>query len=189
NAVASASYNADNQLTQFGSASLISDADGNVTSDGTHNYTWDARGHLASISGAVSASFQYDPFGRRVSRTVGAATTNFLYDGVNPVEELTGGVAAANLLTGFRLHEYFLRTDSSGPASFLTDALGSTIALTGPAGNTLAQYTYDPYGNMTMTGGSSNPYQFTGHENDGTGLYHFGRRYYDPVFARFLNEG
>src|SRR5208337_1751500 len=58
-----------------------------------------------------------------------------------------------------------------------------------PAGNTLAQYTYDPYGNMTMTGGSSNPYQFTGHENDGTGLYHFGRRYYDPVFARFLNEG
>jgi RHS repeat-associated protein len=188
-AVASASYNADNQLAQFGSASLSSDANGNVTSDGTHTYTWDARDQLVSIGGAVSASFQYDPFGRRVTKTVGTATTNFLYDGMNPIEELSGSAATANLLTGLRLHEYFQRTDSNGPASFLTDALGSTIALTGATGTTLAQYTYDPYGNMTMTGSSLNPYQFTGHENDGIGLYHYGRRYYDPLYARFLNEG
>ena len=37
-----------------------------------------------------------------------------LYDGVNPVQELSGGVATANLLTGC-LDQYFQRTDSRGP--------------------------------------------------------------------------
>jgi len=187
-AVASASYNANNQLTQFGSASLTYDANGNLTSDGTHTYTWDARNHLVSMSGSVSASFQYDPFGRRVSKTIGAATTNYLYDNVNPVQELVGGSPTANLLTGLGVDERFQRTDGSGAANFLTDALGSTIALYGQGGNTLAQYTYDPYGNTTATGSSLNPYQFTGRENDGTGLYYYRARYYSSALSRFISQ-
>jgi RHS repeat-associated protein len=186
--LASASYNADNQLTQFGAGNLTYDLNGNLTSDGTNIYTWDARNHLVSISGAISASFQYDPFDRRVSKTIGAATTQYLYDGANPVQELSGGSPTANLLTGLGADEYFQRTDANGPANFLTDALGSTIALTGPAGNTLAQYTYDPYGNTTVTGSSSNPYQYTRRENDGTGLYYYRERYYDPTKGRFISE-
>ena len=186
--LASAGYNASNQLVQFGSSALTYDANGNLTSDGTRTYTWDARNHLASISGAVSASFQYDPFGRRVGKTIGAATTNYLYDGVNPVQELSGGAPTANLLTGLHVDEFFQRTDTSGPANFLTDALGTTIALTGSTGGTLVQYYYDPYGEVTMTGSSSNPYQFTGRENDGTGLYYYRARYYDPSIGRFVSE-
>jgi RHS repeat-associated protein len=187
-ALPSASFNADNQLTQFGSSNLTYDANGNLTGDATNTYTWDARNHLVSISGAVSASFQYDPFGRRVSKTIGTAVTNYLYDGVNPVQELAGGAPKANLLTGLNVDEYFQRTDANGPANFLTDALGSTIALSGPGGNTLAQYTYGPYGKTTMTGSSSNPYQYTGRENDGTGLYYYRGRYYNPTFQRFISE-
>jgi RHS repeat-associated protein len=186
--LASASYNANNQLVQLGSASLTYDANGNLTSDGTHTYTWDARNHLVSISGAVSASFQYDPFGRRVTKAIGAATTNYLYDGVNPVQELSGGSPTANLLTGLHVDEYFQRTDASGPANFLTDALGSTIALTGATGNTLSSYTYDPFGSMTVSGSSSNPYQYTGREDDGTGVYYYRRRYYSPALQRFISE-
>jgi RHS repeat-associated protein len=70
----------------------------------------------------------------------------------------------------------------------LIDAPGSTIALTGPAGDTLAQFTYDPYGNTTITGSSANPYQHTGRENDGTALYYYRARYYDPNTGRFLSE-
>jgi RHS repeat-associated protein len=187
-ALANASFDADNQLTLFGSSTLAYDANGNLVNDGTRTYTWDARNHLVSISGAVSASFQYDPFGRRVSKTIGAMTTNYLYDGVNPVQELSGGAPTANLLTGLGVDEYFQRTDANGPANFLTDALRSTIVLTGAAGNTVAQYTYDPYGNTTMTGSSSNPYQYTGRENDGTGLYYYRARYYSPQLGRFISE-
>jgi RHS repeat-associated protein len=187
-ALAGADYNANTQLTQFGLSNLTYDANGNLTSDGTHTYTWDARNRLVSMSGAVSASFVYDAFGRRVSKTIGAATTNYLYDDVNPVQELSGGSPTANLLTGLGVDEYFQRTDSSGPANFLTDALGSTIALTGPTGNMLAQYTYDPYGNTTASGASTNPYQYTGRENDGTGLYYYRARYYDATLGRFISE-
>ncbi len=80
-AVSSTAYNAANQLTQWGTATLTYDANGNMLSSGTDGYTWDARNRLVStLSGA---SLQYDPFGRRVTKTIGGTTTNFLYDSVN----------------------------------------------------------------------------------------------------------
>ena len=51
-----------------------------------------------------------------------------------------------------------------------------------------SRYTYDPFGNTSMTGLSSNPYQYTGRENDGTGLYYYRARYYSPLLHRFLGE-
>jgi YD repeat-containing protein len=53
------------------SASLSYDNNGNLTSDGTNTYTWDARNHLTTISGATTASFTYDAFGRRASKSIG----------------------------------------------------------------------------------------------------------------------
>jgi len=64
-----------------------------MLSSGTDGYTWDARNQLVStLSGA---SFQYDTFGRRVSKTISGSTTNYLYDGVNLAQELSGGVPTA----------------------------------------------------------------------------------------------
>jgi len=34
----------------------------------------------------------------------------------------------------------------------------------------------------------TNPYQFTGRENDATGLYYFRARYYSPTFQRFIAQ-
>ena len=68
-ALSSATYNANNQLTQWGTANLTYDLNGNLTGDGVNNYSWDARNQLASITaasgGATIASFQYDALGRR----------------------------------------------------------------------------------------------------------------------------
>ena len=48
---------------------------------------------------------------------------------------------------------------------------------------------YDPFGMATVTGtGSTNSYQFTGREHDGTGLVYYRARYYSPVLQRFLSE-
>jgi RHS repeat-associated protein len=53
----------------------------------------------------------------------------------------------------------------------------------------VAQYAYEPFGNTTVTSGSStNPYEYTGRENDGTGLYYYRARYYSPSTMRFLSE-
>jgi RHS repeat-associated protein len=187
NAVGSAAYNADNQVTQFGPSNLTYDANGNLINDGMNSYTWNARNQLSSIHGAVTANFQYDAFGRRVSRTIGG-TTEYLYDGVNPVQELSGTTVTANLLTGLGVDQYFQRTDASGAADFLADALGSTIALNGLSGSLLGGYTYEPFGNVAISGTSTNPYQYTGRPNEGAGLYFYRARYYSATFQRFISE-
>lgn len=35
---------------------------------------------------------------------------------------------------------------------------------------------------------SSNPFQYTGRENDGTGVYYYRARYYSPTLQRFISE-
>src|ERR1700731_120515 len=118
------------------------------------------------------------------------ATTQFLYDGLNPVQEMNASnVATANLMTGLNIDEFFSRTDSSGARSFLMDILGSTLALTDSSGTIQTQYTYEPFGNVTISGvANGNSYQFTGRENDGTGLYFYRARYYSPTFQRFVRR-
>ena len=185
-AASTASYNLNNQLTQWKGASLTYDANGNLTGDGTNTYTWSARNQLVSISGVVSASFQYDPFGRRVSKTIGG-TTQYLYDGVNPVQEISGATASANLLTG-GVDEYFQRTDSAGARNFLTDALGSTLAVADSTGALQTQYTFEPFGNTSVTGASTtNSFAYTGRELDSTGLYYYRARYYSSSLSRFVS--
>jgi RHS repeat-associated protein len=107
---------------------------------------------------------------------------------VNVAQELSGGSVTANLLSG-GIDEVFTRTDSSGTANFLTDGLGSTLTVTNSSGSSLVQYAYEPFGNTTITSGSStNSYQYTGRENDGTGLYFYRARYYSPALQRFVSE-
>jgi RHS repeat-associated protein len=162
---------------------------GEFTTEGTNTYTWDARNHLSGITGAVAASFVYGPFGRRMSKTINGASTSFLYDGLNPVQELQAGAPSANMLTGLGIDEYFQRSDSSGASSLLTDALGSTLALADSSGAIQTSYIYEPFGNTTASGASStNPFQFTGRENDGTGLYFYRARYYSATFQRFVGQ-
>ena len=159
-AVSGDAFNADNATTTFHGAALSHDANGNLINDGANTYTWDARNHLSTINGGVSASFVYDPFGRRTEKVTGGTTTRFVYDGLNPVQELDGtnpGNPTTSLLTGLRIDEYFQRTDSNGAMAFLTDALGSTIGLTNSARSLATNYTYQPFGATTMGVGLPTP--------------------------------
>ena len=188
-ALSSATYDADNRLTQWGTTLLSYDANGNLTGDGINTYTWDPQNRLSAISGGVTASFAYDALGQRIIKTGSGTTTNFLYDGDQVVQELSGGTPAANLLTGLGMDDIFSRTDSAGPRYFLTDALGSTVALADANATLQTSYTYEPYGKTTASGtASTNPYQYTGRENDGTGLYYNWNRYYDPSTGRYVSS-
>ncbi len=190
-AVSTTSYDNANELTTWGSASLAYDNNGNLTGDGSNTYAWDTRNRLSGISGAASATYTYDPLGRRASRTIGGTTTKYLYDGLNPIQEQDGsGTAIAETLAGLGLDDYLQRADSAGARSILTDALGSTIALGDPSGTLTTSYTYEPYGTPTATGATAtNPFQFTGREFDpGTGLQYSRLRYYSPTYARFTAE-
>jgi RHS repeat-associated protein len=167
---------------------LTYDNNGNLTSDGINSYWWNARDQLVSISGpGLSATFQYDPFSRRVGKSINGLTTGFLYDGADVVQEQTGGTNA-NLLIG-GLDELFTRNDSTGAKTAIAGGLGNVIALTDSAGTLQTQYSYEPFGKTTTSGpASANTSKYIGRENDATGLYYNRARYYSPELQRFISE-
>lgn len=187
-ALEAATYNAANRQLTFGAQTLAYDLNGNLTSDNTSTYTWDVRNRLSVITGPGPASFVYDGTGRRLAKTIDGTTTNFLYDGLNPVQEQAGSTLR-NLLTGLGVDEFLTRDDGAGARGVLGDALGSTLALVDEAGAIQATYTYDPFGATTVTGSSgANSLSYTGREDDGTGLKYYRARYYSPSFQRFISE-
>ena len=149
------------------------------------------RNRLTEIKqGAISiANFQYDALGRRSSKTVSGATTRYLYDGINAVQELSStSTPLANVVAG-GLDQWAWRTEGANTKHFLADALGSARALTDDAKAINTRYQYEPYGETSMSGAASNnSSQYTGRENDGTGLYYYRARYYQPVLKRFISE-
>ena len=187
------SYDAANQQLAFGPVTQTFDANGNLltrTEGGqTTTYTWDARNRLTGITGpGLAATFSYDGLGRRAVKTLNGQDTAFQYDGLDIVQE-SGGTGAVAYLRGLTIDEALARTDTLSTLFSLADALGSTVALTDPAGTNPTTYTYAPFGDTAVTGTpSASPFHFTGRENDGTGLYYYRARYYDPARSRFISE-
>jgi RHS repeat-associated protein len=195
-AISSTAYNAANHQTTFADKTLTYDNNGNlqtiVDPSGTTTYTWNARNQLVGIGGpGVNASFVYDAFGRREKKTINGSLIEFLYDGADPVQETSGATILANVLSGAGVDELITRTDAGTGATstFLTDALGSSVALANASGVVQTEYTYEPFGKTSFAGSSnSSSYQYTGRENDSTGLYYYRARYYHPALQRFISE-
>ncbi len=189
-AVASADHDDANQLLAFGSRTLTHDLNGNLTSDGVHVYTWNVRNQLVSVDGpAVTASFAYDALGRREGKQVDGVFTSFVHDGVSPVQE-NGPISTVSLLEGPGIDEHLAREEGGERLVFLSDGLGSILALADETGAFRTLYTYAPFGAAVATGVSDpNVFQFTGRENDGVAGLQFNRaRYYHPILQRFLSE-
>lgn len=71
---------------------------------------------------------------------------------------------------------------------YLTDALGSVVAVADGDGTKVNTYTYSPRGVRLLARSSetvAQPYRFAGGYQDPTGLYHNGARYYDANIGRF----
>ena len=188
---ADAIFDANNKLSQHNGVNYTYDNNGSMTGDGSRTYVWDVRNRLTEIKqGATSvATFQYDAVGRRSSKTVNAATTQYLYDGINAVQELSSTSTPLANIVSSGLDQWAWRTEGATSKHFLIDAVGSTRALTDDAKAISTRYQYDPYGETTTSGtASTNPSQYTGRENDGTGLYYYRARYYHPTLKRFVSE-
>lgn len=181
-----AAYNALNQQTQFASATVGYDSNGNLTTDGTNTYTWDARDRLIGISGGTTSTFSYDALDRRIAKTINGGTSTYLYDGADVITE--AGASNASYLSTLNIDEPIVRQTPGENEFYLANDLGSTVALTNDAGAVTTTYTYGPFGTTTVDGSSTNPFQFTGRENDGNGLYYYRARYYSPSHGRFLAE-
>jgi len=185
-------------MLAYNGKNLTYDLNGNLStrSDvcGTTTFTWDARNRLTGISGykpdctALTASFGYDALDRRISKTINGTATQFVYDRWDIIQEIKGGVKT-NYVRSLYIDEPLTRITGSTIRHYVTDALGSVMALADDTGATKTMYVYDAFGNATVSGeASDNPFQYTARENDGTGLYYYRARYYSPEMQRFVSE-
>jgi RHS repeat-associated protein len=145
----------------------------------------------AVVPGTGTTNFKYDPFGRRIQKSGPLGTTNYLYDGMNLLEEADN---SGNVLTRYTQGEEFdeeLAEVRSGTTSYYeADGLGSISSLSSSSGALANTYAYDSFGKLTASSGTlTNPFQYTGREFDPeTGIYYYRARYYDSTGGRFLSE-
>lgn len=187
------------------------DDDGNLTSDGRWNYSWDAENRLVSMEAIVSVpaeakqrlEFVYDWMGRRIEKKVSSwnvgigtyllqSTTKFVYEGWSLIAELDG----ANTLvrsTVWSGRELLLVNAGTNTYQVGYDGNENVVALVKAGTGTLsALYDYDPFGQTLQTTGeyaSQNPFRFGSKYTDlESGLIYYGFRFYTPSGGRWLSR-
>ena len=160
-------------------------ANGWMTGRGTATLSYDYRG---LTTGYGSARYLMDPDRRRVKKTAGTVTTNYLRgaDGSVLTEyDSSQALSARYVYAGARR---IARITGSNEDYYLADHLGSTRSLLDEAGVVTATYDYRPYGKMLSTSGTgATRFRFTGHERDDESrLDYMLERSYAYDIGRFL---
>src|ERR1051325_6407013 len=185
-------------VTANQSSTLTYDLNGNLTKEALSNgqekrYEYDARNEMVRAasfnagSETTLGSYDYDFEGRRLSKTVGSATTQYVYSGINVVNEYDGN----NLSASYDYGADLLRSEfvGEGERLYFHDALGSTTSLATSTGTTVARYEYDAWGKLiSAVQPSVNKVNYTGYRRDEeTGLDYAQARYYDSSRGRFTS--
>ena len=98
-----------------------------------------------------TVSFKYDPFGRRVQKSSTSGTTNYLYDGVNVLEEVdNSGNMLARYPQGQGIDEPLAELRSATTSYYQQDGLGSVSSLSNSAAALANTYTYDSFGKLAQ---------------------------------------
>ena len=152
-------------------------------------------------------SFAYDPFGRRISKTLERddfainlfikptypQITNYVYDNENIIAEYDqNNKQTASYIHGPNIDEPLAAEINNSRIYYHADGLGSITSLTNYGGNVVQKYRYDSFGNIQYIPFPiwiKQPYMYTGREFDyDAGLYYYRARYYDPQAGRFITK-
>ncbi len=168
------------------------DPNGNTLTSATGaTYAYDFENRLVSTNGA---QYRYDGDGHLVSKTVGGITTDYLVDTNNHtghaqvVEEIVSGNVTRQYTYGHDLISQRQILNGQWQASFYGyDGQGSVRYLTDTNGNVSDTYTFDAFGNLiASTGTTPNDYLYVGERHDANlGFYYLRARYMNPQSGRF----
>ena len=174
------------------------DDNGNLLSDGSRTFTWDACNRLASITYADSTqtAFAYDGQNRRVQikeiSTSGTNTKNLLWVGNQIAEERDGNNSVTKRY--FSQGMQVVSGSNAGSYFYTRDHLGSIRELMDGTGTLKTRYDYDPYGKRTATHVSGTDcneadFGYTGHyQHAASGLNLTLYRAYDSETGRWLSR-
>lgn len=174
--------------------------DGGLLELGGRSFAYDSAGRIASVSsnGVLLASYAYDPFGRRVRKTTGGVVTRYFYDGWRLVKEVETAPSGNELVTdyfwasGERRHELLYVKRAGGIYVPIKDQHLNVVAYVDAAGDVVARYAYDPFGQLTEESGAMAAefrIRYTSHYADvESGLVYYGLRYYAPSLGVWMSR-
>jgi RHS repeat-associated protein len=185
-------FDDEDRLTARGGVAYEYDTAGFVTRRGADVLDYSARGELLSATvGPTTVTYRYDALGRRIARTQGGQTTQYLYgDPSNPVR-VTATRSPAGVLTTYRYDDDGLlyEFERSGAKFFVaTDQVGTPRVVTNAAGTVVDQREYDTFGNLISDSAPTFdlPIGYAGGLEDRvTGLVRFGFRDLDTASGRW----
>jgi RHS repeat-associated protein len=131
---------------------------------------------------------EYDYEGKRIGKTAGSETTQYVYANGKVITSSSANHTATNIYAG---EEAVGAYHGSVWYDHLVDRHGSTMGILKQDGTTAAAYTYSDFGETEARYGSTfrNEICYTGSIYDWeTGEYYLNARYYDPEAANFLSQ-
>jgi RHS repeat-associated protein len=177
-----------------GSNSTLSyDLNGNMLSDGTNSYSWDAENRMIKITYPGTnnfSSFVYDGLGKNVSiveTTAGSVTSTkqFVWSFETKPREARDG-------TGTLVNQYFVigQLNVSTKYSYELNHLGSVVGMTDNSGNKVSDRSYDPFGRVIINSETLAPdFGYAGYYlHSRSGLNLTRTRAYDSALGRFINR-
>jgi RHS repeat-associated protein len=182
-----------NRITTIGSLVPTYDANGNLTNDTAHAYTWDAEGRMLNVdSGTASGVCDiYDALGRMVEKRTGTSCTSSYTE---IVYAPSGGRLAT--MNGQTLQQASVPLlggaeavyNSSGLLAYRhSDHLGSSRFASTPSRTKYFDVAYAPYGEDYANSGTTD-LSFTGQKKDtASWLYDFMFRKYNPAHGRWMS--
>ena len=186
-------------LTSFNGQSIAYDGIGNPKTWNGSALTWQGR-RLMSYG---ANTYTYNADGIRTSKTVNGVEHIYHLSGTQILsEEWTEGNVQHILIFVYDASgqpigmSHYENGEQRGTYVFVKNIQGDVIGIYDEEGTCLVTYTYDAWGNVTVSysnGGAStaakyNPLRYRGYYYDTeTGLYYVSSRYYDPEIGRFIN--
>ncbi len=189
-------FDNDNRIATFNTASLTYDPDGNLTSGPLTNstlstYGYDARDRLVSAGGIT---YTYDPSGTRTGVTNGGSGVEYVISpvGSQMLMRIKPGVTNYYVYgAGGLLYEVDETSSTTNTYTYHYDFRGSAVALTDQYGHVTDRMEYSTYGLLTYRAGTNDtPFLFNGRfgvQTDSNGLLYMRARYYNPYLCRFVN--
>jgi RHS repeat-associated protein len=171
-----------NRIVAVGGTNYSYDANGNVTNDGNHSYSYDSENRVVSIDGGSTGSYAYDPQNRRYKTTIGSTVTHYIWQGSEVLAEHNGSTGVVNVNYIYSGGRMIL----SGPYYLLNDQLSVRMTLNSSAA-VKGRQGHLPFGeDFAQTGPQQQKQHFTSYERDGqSGTDYAMNRNYSFVTGRF----
>ncbi len=196
-------YDSNDRLLRSHSGSVLTlhtyDLAGNELSrqigDDHTDYTWDdanrmIRAQTTHSGSTLTEQYRYNADGQRVATLDASGETRYLLNLNGQLSQVSVEYRPSGLLIVSYVRGVSLVGEVRDASSFmLTDRLGSVVAVVDAAGLVQARYSYDAFGNVISSSGTSgSQLRFVGEpQSRVSGLNDFRARWYDPSIGRFVS--